>query len=84
MKILFLYPLCKNIPNGGLKVIYDYANRLVQDGFKVGIAYAAYFDSIVTHDVPPHTIVAGIPAKKIGERNSELLYSFDGVHRHFL
>lgn len=48
MKVLFLYPAVKNIPNGGLKNIYDYANRLVQDGINVTIAYAASFDSIDT------------------------------------
>ena len=45
MIILFLFATVPNAPTGGHKVIYDYANRLVQDGFKVGIAYAAYFDS---------------------------------------
>lgn len=40
--------------------------------------------AVVTHDVPPYTIVAGIPAKKIGERNRDLRYEFNGEHRHFL
>ena len=40
--------------------------------------------AVVTHDVPPYTIVAGIPAKKIGERNRDLRYEFNGDHRHFL
>lgn len=40
--------------------------------------------AVVTHDVPPYTIVGGIPAKKIGERNRNLLYEMDGSHRHFL
>ena len=40
--------------------------------------------AVVTHDVPPFTIVAGVPAKKIGERNRDLKYSFTGEHRHFI
>lgn len=40
--------------------------------------------AVVTKDVPPYTIVAGIPAKKIADRNKGLKYSFDGEHRHFL
>ena len=43
--ILFLFPIVKNLPTGGLKVVYDYANRLTEDGHQVTIAYAAYFAS---------------------------------------
>lgn len=34
--------------------------------------------SVVTKDVPPFSIYAGIPAKKIGERTHDLRYEFDG------
>lgn len=40
--------------------------------------------AVVTKDVEPYTIVAGIPAKKVGERNHDLKYVMDGLHRHFL
>ena len=40
--------------------------------------------AVVTHNVPPFTIVAGVPAKKIGDRNRDLKYSFTGEHRHFI
>ncbi len=33
--------------------------------------------SVVTKSVPPMTIVAGVPAKKIGIRNSKLKYKFN-------
>lgn len=40
--------------------------------------------AVVTHNVQPYTIVAGIPAKRVGERNRDLYYVMDGSHRHFL
>lgn len=40
--------------------------------------------AVVTKDVPPFTIVAGIPAKKIGDRNKDLRYELDGIHLSFL
>lgn len=40
--------------------------------------------AVVTKDVAPYTIVAGIPAKRIAERNRDQRYSFSGEHRHFL
>lgn len=40
MKILFLFPHPADGPTGGYKVVYEYANALVTDGFDVEIAYA--------------------------------------------
>ncbi|MDY3914833.1 MAG: acyltransferase [Phocaeicola sp.] len=40
--------------------------------------------SVVTKDVEPYSVVAGIPAKKIAERPRNLIYEFDGAHRHFI
>ena len=41
--------------------------------------------AVVTKPIEePFTVWGGIPAKKIGERNSELNYIFDGGHRWFL
>jgi len=40
--------------------------------------------SIVTKDVEPFTIVAGIPAKPIGKRNTDLRYEFTGKPLPFL
>lgn len=44
-KILFLLPIGPNIPMGGVKVIYDYCCRFVDDGYDITIIYAAYFKS---------------------------------------
>ena len=38
---------------------------------------------VVTKDVEPYAVVAGIPAKKVGERPKCLVYEFDGVACHF-
>lgn len=40
--------------------------------------------SVVTKDIEPFSIVAGIPAKKIGQRNQALRYSLKGEHLSFL
>ena len=39
--------------------------------------------AVVTKDVDPYTIVAGIPAKKVGERNQDLRYQFKGKYVPF-
>ena len=44
--IVILYPGLKDKPIGGLKVIYDYANRLASDNFNVNIIYASFFEHI--------------------------------------
>ena len=42
MRILFLLPSGGGKPMGGFKVVYEYANRLVSDGYDVGVVYPAY------------------------------------------
>lgn len=44
-RVIFLLPLGPNLPTGGMRVIYDYCNRLALDGYSIIILYAAYFDS---------------------------------------
>jgi acetyltransferase-like isoleucine patch superfamily enzyme len=39
--------------------------------------------AVVTKNVEPFTIVAGIPARKIGDRNHDLRYEFDGSYIPF-
>lgn len=41
-RITFLLPGIANRPIGGYKVVYEYANRLVGDGYIVNIVYPAY------------------------------------------
>lgn len=41
MKIVFLLPNRARVPVGGYKIVYEYANRLSQDGYQVEIVYPA-------------------------------------------
>jgi acetyltransferase-like isoleucine patch superfamily enzyme len=51
-----------------------YARAMVIRGVNIGEGAVVAAGSIVTKDIPPYTIVAGIPAKKIGERTRDLRY----------
>lgn len=39
--ICFLMPSVGFAPSGGFKVVFEYANRFYDDGYKVSIAFAA-------------------------------------------
>jgi maltose O-acetyltransferase len=60
-------------------VIEDYVfigpRAIILPGVKIGKGAVVAANAVVTKDVPPKTIVGGIPAKKIGERKiKELKY----------
>jgi acetyltransferase-like isoleucine patch superfamily enzyme len=55
---------------------------MVLPGVKLGEGCVVAAGSVVTKDVPAFAIVAGIPAKKIGERNQSLQY--DAYYRRLL
>ena len=59
-------------------VIEDYAwlctRAMVLPGVTIGRGAVVAAGAVVTKSVPPHTIVAGTPAKKIGERTENLQY----------
>lgn len=63
---------------GGAVVIEDYAwiasRATILPGVTIGRGAVVACCSVVTKDVPPMTIVAGVPARKIGERNASLSY----------
>lgn len=58
-------------------------NTLILPGVQIGVGAVVAGGSVVTKDVPPFSIVAGIPAKTIGERNRNLLYEFQGEYGWF-
>jgi acetyltransferase-like isoleucine patch superfamily enzyme len=55
---------------------------LILPGITIGEGAVVAAGAVVTKDVPPFTIVAGNPAKKIGERSHDLTYQLD--HNSFL
>jgi acetyltransferase-like isoleucine patch superfamily enzyme len=60
-------------------VIKDYAwigaNATILQGVIIGQGAAVAAGAVVTKDVEPYTIVGGIPAKKIGNRNQDIKYT---------
>lgn len=63
-------------------IIEDYVwlggRTIIMPGVKVGYGAVVASGAVVTKDCEPYGIYAGIPAKKIGTRNRNLKYSFDG------
>jgi acetyltransferase-like isoleucine patch superfamily enzyme len=59
-------------------IIGDYVwisyRAIIMPGVKIGSGAVVAAGAVVTKDVSPYTIVAGVPAKKIGERNRNLDY----------
>lgn len=50
------------------------ARAIIMPGVTVGEGSVVAAGAVVSKDVPPYTIVAGIPARKIGERSRDLRY----------
>lgn len=63
-------------------IIADYAflgiGCTVLQGVTIGQGAVVCAGAVVTKDVPPYTIVAGIPAREIGKRNNRLDYHCHG------
>lgn len=77
------------IKNQGKKiVIHDRAwlsNRIiVLPGTEIGEGAVVAAGAVVTKSLESYTIYGGVPAKKIGDRNQNLTYMFDGSHMLFL
>lgn len=54
------------------------SNVIVLPGVKVGEGAVCCAGCVVTKDVEPYAVVAGIPAKKVNERPKVLTYNFTG------
>lgn len=50
-------------------------NAIIMPGVKIGEGAVIAAGAIVTKDVSPYTIMGGVPAKKIGERERNLNYN---------
>jgi acetyltransferase-like isoleucine patch superfamily enzyme len=51
---------------------------MILQGVKIGKGAIVAAGSVVTRSVPPYAIVAGVPAKKIGDRPREISYQLSG------
>ena len=58
--------------------VYIGARAMILNGITIGEGAVLCAGCIVTKDVEPFAIVAGIPARKIGERPRDLRYEFKG------
>lgn len=71
---------------GGPIVICDRAwisfRATILPGVTIGEGAVVAANSVVTKDVPPYTVVAGIPAKTIGQRSEDLHYEWKGARSH--
>lgn len=56
-------------------------NAIILHSVRIGEGAVIAAGAVVTKDVAPFTVVGGIPAKKIAERNQNLKYKFDGSTR---
>lgn len=54
------------------------SNVIVLPGVHIGEGAVCCAGCVVTKDVEPYSVVAGIPAKKVGERPKDLRYEFKG------
>ena len=65
---------------GGPVVVQDFAwlsfRSTILPGVTIGEGAVVAAGSVVTKDVAPYTIVGGVPAKVIGERNRDLTYNW--------
>ena len=57
---------------------------VILSGVTIGDGAIIGTRAVVTKDVPPFTVVGGIPAKRIGDRPRNLTYNFDGWYRKFI
>lgn len=77
------------IKNQGKRiVIHDRAwlsNRVILlPGAEIGEGAVVAAGAVVTKSLESYSIYGGVPAKKIGDRNQNLTYVFDGSHMLFL
>ena len=54
------------------------SNAIILPGVKIGEGAVCCAGCVVTKDVEPYAVVAGVPAKKVNERPKDLVYEFDG------
>lgn len=58
-------------------------NVTILPGVSIAEGAVVASGAVVTKNIEPYTIYAGVPAKKIGERNRQIDYDFVGSHEWF-
>lgn len=69
---------------GGIKVgnrAWIGPNAIILHDVQIGEGAVVAAGAVVTKDVPPFTVVGGIPAKIIGKRSTNLKYNFSAKNR---
>lgn len=56
---------------------YIATRSIILPGVRIGEGAVVAAGAVVTKDVPEFTIVAGVPARKIGDRSRDLTYQLD-------
>lgn len=79
-------PYFRSTPNKVGKITIDDRvwigpNVIILHSVHIGEGAVIAAGAVVTKDVEPYSVVGGIPAKKIAERNHNLKYVFDNKHR---
>ena len=60
------------------------SNVIILPGINIGEGCVIAAGAVVTKDCEPYSIYAGVPAKRIGTRNTNMKYEFSGKHDWFL
>ncbi len=74
---------CYGTPDMGVKIdnrVWIGPSVIVLPGVHIGEGAVIAAGAVVNKDVSPFTVVAGIPAKKVGERSHNLNYEFSERH----
>lgn len=74
---------CENSKKKSVEIdnrVWIGCNVIILPGVHIGEGAVCCANCVVTKDVEPFSVVAGIPAKKIGERPRNLSYKFDKFH----